>query len=331
MPLISTTDYPRVPRYFRNAHVQTIVPALFRPLAPAAYERERLTLSDGDFVDLDWLDRGARRLVLLSHGLEGDTHRRYMVGMARAFYARGWDVLAWNCRSCSGEMNRAARLYHHGETEDLGEVIAHALRTRPYDTLLPVGFSMGGNMTLKYMAVTGAAIPDVIRTAVAFSAPVDLVASAEHLEVGFNRVYKDRFMRALGKKMQLKARQYPELIDAADLKRVRVWYDFDKYFSAPLFGLDSPEALYAVASAHHFIAGIDRPVLLVNAQNDPILTPSCSPVELCRTHPHLHLQTPAQGGHVGFWQPGMDRAWSETRALRWAAAHAGFPLSSPAL
>ena len=322
MPLLPTTDYPRVPRYFRNAHVQTIVPALLRPLSPVDYERERLTLSDGDFVDLDWLDGGHRRLLLLSHGLEGDTHRRYMVGMARAFYAAGWDVLAWNCRSCSGEMNRAARLYHHGETEDLTEVIAHALRTKAYGTILPVGFSMGGNMTLKYMATAGAAIPAAIRTAIAFSAPVDLVASAEHLEVGFNKVYKDRFMRALGKKMRLKAVQYPELIDAANLRHVRVWYDFDKYFSAPLFGLADPEALYAVASAHHFIEGIERPVLLVNAQNDPILTPSCSPTELCRTHPHLYLQTPAQGGHVGFWHPGLELAWSERRALDWAAAHA---------
>ena len=322
MPLLATTDYPPIPRYYRNAHVQTIVPSLWRPVAPAAYERERLTLSDGDFVDLDWLDNGSRKLVLLSHGLEGDTGRRYMVGMARAFYDAGWDVLAWNCRSCSGEMNRAARLYHHGETEDIGEVIAHALVTKDYETILPIGFSMGGNITLKYMAVTGTAIPEVIRSAIAFSSPVDLVAAAEVLESGFNRVYKRRFLRALGKKMVRKAEQYPELIDAENMKHVKVWYDFDRHFSAPLFGLENPEALYKVASAHHFIAGIDKPVLLVNAQNDPILTPSCSPRELCRTHRHLHLQTPTQGGHVGFWHPGMRRAWSETRALAWAAQYA---------
>ena len=127
MPLIPSA-YPGPPAYQYNGHLQTIIPGLTRAVTGITYERERLTLQDGDFVDLDWINKGQNRLVILTHGLEGDSTRQYMLGTAKLFAQQKYDVLAWNCRSCSGEMNQAFRLYNHGEIGDLGEVIAHALQ-----------------------------------------------------------------------------------------------------------------------------------------------------------------------------------------------------------
>ena len=147
MPIIRSQFDP--PWRLRNGHLQTILPAILRWRASAAYERERLELPDGDFLDLDWLTSGNGRLAILSHGLEGSSRDVTMRGMAAALHRAGWDVLAWNYRGCSGEMNRLPRLYHSGETTDLATVVEHAAKRFPILSL--VGFSLGGNLVLKYL------------------------------------------------------------------------------------------------------------------------------------------------------------------------------------
>ena len=317
MPLIVQTTYLHTPPLHWNGHLQTIIPALTRKVR-VPYERERLELPDGDFVDLDWLESKSRSLVILSHGLEGNSHRCYIQGMARFSHALGWDALAWNCRSCSGEMNRKLRLYHHGEIEDFGEVIRHALRTKDYERIVLMGFSMGGAITLKYLGVHGAAVPEPVKKGIAFSTPCDLEASIRTLELPRNRFYRNRFFKKLRKKIELKARQFPGTIDLGRFSLVKAWQDFDEFFSAPINGFRNAREFYRQASCANFMAGIRVPALLVNAQNDPILSPECSPVELCKNHPLLFLEMPAKGGHVGFTLHRKDHSWMEYRAWEFA-------------
>lgn len=318
MPIIRRSSYPRPPRHQFNGHLQTILPALFRRIE-VVYERERIDLPDGDFLDLDWIDRGARRLAILSHGLEGNSDRHYIKGTARLFAGQGWDVLAWNCRSCSGEMNRTFRLYHHGDIGDIGQVVAHALRTKDYEQIVLVGYSMGGSMTLKYLGVQGKHLPAAVRCGVAFSTPCDLEASAVTLDLPANRFYRNRFLKNLRRKIECKAREYPGRLDPAAFDRIRIWRDFDEYFSAPLNGYADAAEFYRQSSAVHFLDGIRVPALVVNAQNDPILQAACSPVGLADRHPHLFLETPALGGHVGFCLPRRRHTWSEKRALEFCS------------
>ncbi|MCH2082928.1 MAG: alpha/beta fold hydrolase [Saprospiraceae bacterium] len=314
MPNIRYSSYPTPPFFLRNGHLQTILPSVFRKIE-IAYERERITLSDGDFLDLDWLDRQSKNLVILSHGLEGNSSRQYIKGMAEVFKQQAWDVLAWNCRSCSGEMNRALRLYNHGDINDIEEVVKHVLKTKNYEKIALVGFSMGGSITLKYMGVHGKNLPDCIIAGVAFSSPCDLKDSIRILEEPSNWIYKRKFMHNLKSKILKKAEQFPQKIDTSKFDSIKKWRDFDQYFSAPINGYDCPEDFYYRASAKNFIYGIRRPALLVNAQNDPILTPACSPKEICKNHPFLYLETPKYGGHIGFGVKGKKYAWSEIRAL----------------
>ncbi|HRJ15386.1 MAG TPA: alpha/beta fold hydrolase [Saprospiraceae bacterium] len=314
MPLIASSSYLQSPAYLWNGHVETIVPAVARRVK-VPYERERLELPDGDFVDLDWLDKKSRRLLVLTHGLEGNSRRNYVQATARFFAQEGWDVLAWNCRSCSGEMNRLPRLYHHGEIGDFGQVIQHAFRTKDYEQVALVGFSMGGSITLKYLGVQGKELPDAVKTGIAFSTPCDIEASIRTLELPVNRFYKNRFYKKLRRKIELKAIQFPGLIDAGLLNQVKTWRDFDTFFSAPLNGFDSPETFYQQASCVNYMEGIRVPALLANAQNDPILSPECSPAELCRRHPNVYLEMPARGGHVGFTLHRRGFSWMEQRAM----------------
>jgi hypothetical protein len=317
MPLLRSA-YSGPPVYQYNGHLQTIIPSLTRTVTGVVYERERLILSDGDFVDLDWIDRKQHRLVILTHGLEGDSNRQYIRGTAKLFAQHNYDVLAWNCRSCSGEMNRAFRLYNHGEIGDLGEIITHALGQKNYTEVVLVGYSMGGNITLKYLGVHGKALPDVIKRGVAISSPTDLGASAVLLDRPANRFYRNRFMKKLVNKLRQKAQRFPDRLDMSKLRQVRQWRDFDDYFSAPVNNYRDADDFYKQASAVNFMAGIVVPTLLLNAHNDPLLSPECSPAWLAESHLSIFLETPLTGGHVGFQVARDPHTYAERRALAFA-------------
>ena len=315
MPVLKKSTYRRSPALI-NGHLESIYPALFRKINDLKYERERFILSDGDFIDLDWLDTSSRSLVILSHGLEGDSSRQYVAGMARFFYEQSWDVLAWHCRSCSGEMNHKLRMYHHGEIGDIGEVISHALRTKDYEKVVLIGFSMGGNINMKYLGVNGKHIPSSIIGCVAFSSPTDLEAGAVVLDKPSNFIYKQRFLRYLKAKLAVKNEQFPGAIAFDKFHTIKAWRDFDELYSAPMNKFENAAAFYANASAKNFMDGITVPTLLVQAKNDPILPNECYPYELCEKLESVWLEVPEHGGHVGFWRPNERYAWSETRAFK---------------
>lgn len=316
--MLVTSTYPGAPLLQRGGHLQSIVPGVFRKVKGVHYQRERIETPDGDFLDLDWL-RGPeprRRLMIVTHGLEASSDAQYCRGTAKIFFNHGWDALAWNCRSCSGEMNRQFRMYHHGDTEDIGAVIDHAIASGRYEQVALVGYSMGGNITLKYVGTRGDQIPPQVRAAVAFSAPCDIRAGADVLDRWDNWIYKKRFLAYLKKKIRHKARQFPGRLELAKLKKVRQWYDFDEHFSAPICGFASADEFHAQASAKNFIAGTRVPTLIVSALNDPILTPECFPVDIARNHPFLHLELTSGGGHCGFAARGdREYSWAERRAL----------------
>src|SRR5271166_5305737 len=138
MPILTSRFHP--PSFFLNGHIQTILPLLLPRRLNIAFERERLELQDGDFLDLDWTRKVGDKLAILSHGLEGCSNNRSNLGMATALQAAGWDALAWNLRGCGKEMNRLLRFYHSGETGDLGAVIR--LAATRYSRIALIGFSL---------------------------------------------------------------------------------------------------------------------------------------------------------------------------------------------
>lgn len=215
-------------------------------------------------------------------------------------------------------MNRAFRMYHHGDVEDIGTVIGHALAGGAYDTLTLVGFSMGGNITMKYVGMLGERIPEQIRTAVAYSSPCSLESASDTLDRWDNAVYRRRFMKALLKKLQEKDRQFPGKLDLGRARAVRRWRDFDEWFSAPICGYRDAQDFYHHSSARNFVGTTRIPTLLVNAWNDPILTAECMPVDLAREHDMFYLELPREGGHCGFAVKGDRYTWAERRALEFS-------------
>jgi predicted alpha/beta-fold hydrolase len=301
------------PFFLFNAHLETIFPSQFRKVKLPPYHRERIDTPDQDFLDLDWLKQGSETLVIVSHGLEGDTTRPYMKGMAKALFEKGYDVLAWNYRGCSGEINNALRFYHSGATDDLATVIDHA-SSKDYTEIYLVGFSLGGNLTLKYLGEERTR-PERIKKAVVFSVPLDLHTSCLKISQSSNWVYSRRFLRSLHKKVLAKSKTMREL-DASQLKKARTLHKFDDIFTGPIHGFKNAIDYYTQSSSINVVTTIKIPTLIVNAKNDPFLSPECYPEDLLKSHPFITFESPEYGGHVGFTQFTKNGLyWSEERAL----------------
>lgn len=316
MPFLQHSSY-RPPRGFRSGHVQSIYPSLFRVVPGVRYNRERIETPDGDFLDLDWCTgTPGDRLVVVSHGLEGSSEGSYVRGMVRAFRKAGWDCLAWNLRGCSGQDNLKLRTYHSGATDDLATVLSYVARTRRYRSIVLTGFSLGGNLTLKYLGERGRDFEAPVRKAVVFSAPSDLEAASRSLARSDNWIYMQKFLATLRGKVEAKRLQYPGELPAIDLRQVRSFRQFDDIFTAPSNGFVDAMDYWRSCSANRFVGNIGVPTLLVNARNDPFLAPECFPIGAAEDSSDFFLEAPEHGGHVGFVRFGRDGLyWSEQRAL----------------
>lgn len=313
MPLIPSQYHP--PPLYRNGHFSTIHAGLFRKVEAPPQHRERLLLEDGDFLDLDWSHSGGptRKLVLLLHGLEGDAQRPYITGSAKLLTQNGHDCCAINLRGCSGEPNLLFRSYHSGASQDLAEVLGHLLATTPYDRIFLKGFSLGGNLVLKYLG-EGRKIPKQIKGAMAVSVPCDLKGSSEQLHRIGNFPYHHRFKKHLLAKLRQKQALFPDLLSAGDLGSIKSLRDFDEIYTSRAHRFRDALDYYEKCSSLPLLPLIEVPTLIVNAGNDSFLGPGSYPLEAAKNNPRLHLEIPAYGGHVGFW--GRNNVtYTEKRAL----------------
>ncbi len=314
MPILADSSY-QPPRCLSNGHLQTWWPSLLRRVKGVSYERERILTLDKDFLDLDWLKTGSRRVAVIAHGLEGDSRRHYMLGMVKALAKRGWDAVAWNARGCSGEPNRVLRFTHSGATEDLQAVVSHVTSAGDYSALALIGFSLGGNLTLKYVGERGPDMDSRIRAAVVFSVPCDLQSASMQLARFVNRPYMSQFLKTLHGKIRAMAELMPGKIDDAGYGQLRNFKDFDDRYTAPIHGFADAEDYWHKCSCKPFLKSVRIPSLLVNARNDPFLSAACYPLDEAGQAGSLFLEMPRSGGHVGFVSfNGDGEYWSEKRA-----------------
>lgn len=280
---------------------------------PPAGIPERIETLDQDFLDLDWYKSGSSRLVIISHGLEGNSSRPYILGMVNSFYLKGFDALAWNYRGCSNELNQKPIFYHSGATYDLERVVRHA--EKDYEEIYLVGFSLGGNLTLKFLGEIKNKFPK-IKKGVAISVPLDLGQSCEKISSGENLIYSKRFLKTLIEKVERKAAMFPEEFDLKKLKQVKTLREFDDVFTGPLHGFSGAEEYYEVNSSLQFLDKIETPSLVLNAQNDPFLSDTCFPENLAKKLDLVHFEFPKHGGHVGFTSSSKEKSYySEARAV----------------
>ncbi|MES0872948.1 hydrolase [Sinimarinibacterium thermocellulolyticum] len=282
----------------RGPHAQTMVPALLRPTPKLALRRERLELPDGDFVDLAWAGpaRGSR-LAVLVHGLTGGFQSKYLRGTARELIARGWRVVILQLRGGGDEPNRHARCYHHGDTGDLRHLWRVLRQRDPGVRLAAAGWSLGANVLLKALGEEGTTAP--VEAAAAACAPFRLLPCAEKLRRGTARLYQARLLRDLKAIVARKHAAVPAPVDMDAVLAARDFIEFDDRYTAPLNGFRDARDYYERCECGGFVGAIRRPTLIVNARDDPFMTPAVLP-RASALAPPVTLEVSRRGGHVGF-------------------------------
>ncbi len=300
MPVITGNYIPN--GIFKNADASTIYASTLRKVELPVYERERIELEDGDFLDIDWsysrrpdIDKA----VILLHGLAGNASRPYMKGMVKIFNQHKWDAIAMNLRGCSEELNRLYRSYHAGASEDLAAVIEHVLSLTKYKKIALVGFSLGGNIVLKYLG-ENRKLPDEIIGGTGISVPCELEGSLGAINRMRNFVYSKRFELNLKEQLELRAKKFPSKLNQKDISACKSLRDIDDLYTSKAHGYKNAHDYYSKASAINFLPSLKRPALIISAENDSFLSEGCYPYKIANASELLYLEVPVYGGHVGF-------------------------------
>lgn len=313
MPIEKSTYKPS--SLYKIADFNTIYAATLRKVEVPPFVRERIFLADGDFLDLDWSCTAptAKHVVIILHGLAGNSERPYMKGMIRTFNSNGWDALAMNFRGCSEELNSYFRSYHGGATNDLDEVIRYILKTKKYDSISLIGFSLGGNIVLKYLG-EAREVPQKVKAAVAVSVPCDLAGSLGEIDRFRNFIYAKRFELKLKTQLLFRIEKFPGRISKKEVEKCKSLRDIDELYTSKAHGFKNADDYYRRNSSLQFLSAINRPVLLINSRDDSFLCNSSYPKEIADGSEYLHLEIPQYGGHVGFVLP--EREFYHERKAR---------------
>lgn len=301
--------------WLNSGHLQTIFPFIFPRKINLKPIRKRLELPDSDFLDLDYIGESKKGIVLILPGLAGSMSSHYVQGMMNALVHHNYAGVLLNFRGCSGEPNRLARCYHSGDTQDL-EFVVNFIKTRyPSVRLSIVGYSLGGNILLKWLGECGKS--EIINTAVAVSVPFDLSNTVKRLQIGFSKLYQLRLLNQLKRQILQKEKIIAPLVNCSSLNKIKNFEQFDETITAPLHGFKGANEYYQSSSCRRYLKDINVSTLIINALDDPFMTPDCIPrsEELSKT---IAFELYRSGGHVGFISGSSFHKpsfWLESRIL----------------
>lgn len=316
MPVFTSDFAPTLP--FKNGHFNT----MYRPLFmkdTCSFLRKRITTWDQDFIDLDFSLIGSKTLVLLIHGLEGSSDSKYIASTSNHLNKKGLDTVCFNLRGCSGDDNLLLSTYHSGKTEDVDFVVKHLSENYEHKNILIIGFSLGGNLTLKYMGEQSDKILPKVKGAIAVSVPIDIASGEVEMERLKNKLYLEIFFKTMKNKILEKAHKFPDFnLDKDKLFKATKFKHLEHLYTVPVFGFDSPEDYWAKASAKPYLLKIKRPTLLINSKDDTFLSTECYPFDEAHNSEFFFFEAPNYGGHCGFmtsFKP-SENTWLEHRIER---------------
>lgn len=338
-PAAYAADPYKAPLWLPGGHLQTIVTSWFSKAPDIQYHRERWELSDGDFIDADWAygqesaagghepspaqPDAAKPIVVIFHGLEGNSQSQYAKSLLGAALSKGWQGVVIHFRGCSGEPNRLPRVYYAGDSLEIDRMLSRVRATHPASPIYAVGYSLGGNALLKWLGETGTENMLNISKAVAVSAPIDLKASAVSLDNGLNRIlYTPLFVDSMRPKALALSKRFPGLLDDTRINNAKTIHDIDNAVTSVLYGAKDATDYYNKNASKPYLQHISLPTLIINAKNDPFL-----PAEFLPTADEVSasvtLDYQEEGGHVGFYSPGSsnENNWLPNRIIEFLEQH----------
>lgn len=327
---MSITDFRPHP-LLRTGHLQTLA-GLYWPQPDVKDEAcaHRVLLDDGDQIVLhddrpaEWPTGGPTALMI--HGLAGCHSSPYMCRIAAKLNLRGLRTFRMDLRGCGVGLGLARLPYHSGRSEDAAAALRKIAELCPGSPTSLIGFSLGGNITLKLLGESAEELPVNLDQAVAICPPVDLMECVQTLARGINRVYDRHFVRLLLQQVETQSRLVHNAPVLNPGRQPRGVFDFDEAFTAPVCGFGTAANYYRLCSSAQFVPAIRVPTLILAAADDPLI-PAHVFSDL-KLSPSVTLQLSRSGGHLGFIgrQNGdPDRRWMDWRVVDWVTRNSSPP------
>jgi predicted alpha/beta-fold hydrolase len=310
---MASTDF-KPAWWLRSPHLQTLWPVFFKKRHELDLLPEQVELDDGDFIDLCWSKKDSEKTVLILHGLEGDINSHYINGIIHQLERAGYRPVLMHFRGCSGRINRLARAYHSGETGDLATIVEHVRKVTGHYPYAAIGYSLGGNVLLKWLGETSGNNP--LKKAVAVSVPFLLHDAAARLQLGVSKIYREHLLRSLRKTYIKKFTKIKSPIDV-DVDQLKSFWDYDDKVTAPLHGFDGAQDYYDRCSSRQYLGGISVPTRIIHSVDDPFMFATTAPA-VAELSPDIDLLLTSGGGHVGFvsgTSPLHPVYWCEERTV----------------
>ncbi|MBZ9613007.1 hydrolase [Rheinheimera maricola] len=288
--------------WLKHAHLQTIFAKYLSPKQQVSTQAEMFSLPDGDELQLNWLAATDDQapLVILLHGLAGDINSHYIQAMLAQCQTLNWPAVLMHFRGCNGKPNKLPRAYHSGDTADAALVINEVQRRYPNRPLVAVGYSLGGNVLLKYCGEQAEKNP--LAAAIAVCPPLSLAACAKRINSGASKLYQRYLLGRLKRSTLAKLQQFNEFPLPLTPQQVQGFSSieqFDEHYTAPIHGFLNAQDYYSKASSKAFLRHICIPTLIIHAKDDPFLSDDVIP-KPDELNPHIHYELTSGGGHVGF-------------------------------
>lgn len=245
------------------------------------------------------------------HGLEGTSQSGYLKSMAQAGLERGMAMHRLHMRSCGGTIEFSPTFYHAGLTTDLIAVL-RGFRAEGRRPVFVIGFSLGGNVTLKMAGELGDAAPDLVAGVCAVSTPIDLEASAKRINQPDNHFYQRRFLKRMCARALESGRYTPR-----DVEGIRSIIEIDDRITAPSFGFGGAHHYYSTQSAVNFLDAIRIPTLAIQAKDDTFIPFESFRHPAFQRNPNLTLWATEYGGHLGFIARRRPRFWLDIQVMEW--------------
>jgi uncharacterized protein len=322
----------------RNPHVQTVLAAKWPRrwnYGWKSWQPMEISLGkDGRLLaEASWQpgEKATAPALILFHGMEGSARSRYMLGLSRKAFARGFHTIRVNLRNCGGTEHLTPTLYCAGLSQDVSSVVEHVRRRCGIRVICASGVSLGANILLKYLGETGSEHNGQLCAAAALSPPIDLAAGAKEIDRKGNRVYQRLFVTSLIRRLRRKVELFPGLADMRRVEGIRTIYEFDDVVTAPHFGYGRADDYYRLASSGPLLQNIRVPTLIIQAMDDPLIPFEPFLKSGIEENPSLRLLATRYGGHAGFLTmrrarpTDFDGYWAESRTIDFLAAQADLP------
>lgn len=246
--------------------------------------------------------------IVMVHGLEGAGDAGYITSMAWDALKAGFIAHRFHMRTCGNTESLCKTLYHAGLTSDLRVFLEKLGREDSGLPIFLIGFSLGGNVSLKLAGELGET--DLIQGVCAISTPIDLAMGVRRIGRFDNRIYENRFLARMRKRLLATGRYSREILHSA-----KTLYEIDDRLTAPSFGFENADHYYATQSSRNYLDGIRVPTLLIQAKDDTLVPFEMFDHPALSSNPHLRLIATDHGGHLGFLSRRAPRFWIDEVVL----------------